>query len=306
MVDHDYYKRTAEHCVQTYLLSGALADSLRFYTHEERLNYLHACVEKMSAQKLYNLNERTDKFVVIKEGKLLFDLFYELYQSLTFDEFSKEDLVEIRDNYYVKGEESFNFYPVLIASALAFALRGQDVGGLEKLAPIKSNYIKAVSTIFKIEEKELFSCLFIFMVNLFEWGYVSKNFVNLLIDNSEDCSPDFKKALTYFSDNCHTKSFVLLPNTYLKDFDLSYNEYVFLMSLMYLLKSVSHERNSERPKKYLQEIVQIEQVYLVDLFSVYSTLCVFSEHNYSLIYKKIGEDLPEIQEMKGKLENIKL
>lgn len=306
MVDVPYYTRTAEHCIRTYLLSGALADSLRFYTHEERLDYLYACVEKMSAQKIYNLSEKSEKFVVTKEGKLLFDLFYELYQSLTFDEFSKEDLIEIRDQYFVHGEENFNFYPVLFSAALAFSLRGQTIGGLEKMAPIKENYIDVVTRIFKVDEKGLFRSVFLLLVNLFEWGHVSKNFVDFLIENSAGCSDDFEKVLTYFSDNCHSKSFVLLPSSFIKDFELSYNEYIFLMSLMYLLKSVSYNRNSERPKKYLQEIVQIEQVYLVDLFSVYATLCVFSEHNYSLIYKAIGEDLPEIREMKGKLESIKL
>ena len=301
MVDTEYKNNVALECLRTYATGSAFANSLRHYTYEDRLEYLKACVNHNKLQSLYNFDEDSSRFSLTKESNYFLDLFFLLHNSLKNDTFSKESLIQLRDQYLVPGEESFYFFPTVIAASLAFALHATNLGGWEKLEHCRLNFLTVVTKFFKINDKPFFGCLFDGLVWLFEYGYISKTFVEVLMQSYWECSPGFQQCLEYFRDNCHAPSFVYAPISTLSKFDLNYDEYVFSVSLLYILKSNSYNPGSQRPRKYLSELTQVEQVYLVDLFSVYCTLVQFSEHSYHLIYKAVGNHLDRLVNLEDEL-----
>lgn len=299
----EYYQSVGEHIGLTYLLSSAMASSLRFYTHDERLNYLNSCVDKEKLQKLFNCNSLESKFLVPVEGEIFLQITQILHKSLISDIVDVEELKQIRKKYFVEKDEDFYFFPVLLATATAFSVFLTTQKPSERLNTIRKNFTEFIPAFFKLKDRSLFACLLDSLIYLFESGYACESYVTNIKKYAEihSVTEGFCAALDYLEENARTLGFVYLSPDFFKSYDLSYKEYIFIISLMTLLKANSYERDSKRPKKYLHDLTQVDQVYLIDLFTLYCTLTVFSEHLYSVTYKSIVNDLPQLKAIENKI-----
>lgn len=296
-----YTSEVALSTAQTYLKALTLGNCLKIKTHEDRLSFLDLCTKKTKLQKLYNPETKTYDFTDSTESYIFANSFYFFTEYLNDQRINKTLAKTLSEQLELNTLETTELseekvFPVILSASLAFALHQTKYGSYVTNLKRDVGYCNSVSSWFSLSETDeaLLRIVLTLTCVLLEDGYLSCGALHKAISSCNHLKDEpLMVALETLGLllELNPEVFVDFRFSELDVSELTYNEYTFLVALVYLLKSNVYSENSQRPKNYLTALVEEPNVSLPSLLGVFGYLTLLSEHNYSLFFKSLGKNL---------------